>query len=387
MRRVCFLVVVVVSACVCACGSEPVIDLTPPGLTPTEGEGEGEGENGPQGSCDPIKNASFGAAITLQVPRSRHAAARLSDGRVMLIGGEDDSFLPIAHVEIIDPVAGTSVAGPPLNSARYTHAAVVLADGSVVVAGGFGDGHLDSVERFDGTSWTTLAPLDHARAGISGVALNDGRALFFGGDNTTAIPTTAVTVDATGAVQSANVDIGANRRLHSAMVLNDGTVFIAGGFFTSAIATTTFVAADATSAVPGPQLPGARRQATGVALPDGAALIVGGIGTGAVLSDIQRLAPSRAGYVSNGNLKQKRHSAPAVALGCGAVVCGGLDDVALATCEGIDDAGLPIAMNAVLPQATFSFTFTTLSSTSALVAGGTLPDGHVGEARVLTLAE
>ena len=296
-----------------------------------EGEGEeGEGE-GEQGDCPAIAGATFGAAIALQVPRARHTATVLDDGRVLLVGGEDDSFLQIADVEIVDPVAGTSVAGPSLNDARYEHAAVKLADGSVVVAGGFGPGgHTASIERFNGTSWTRLDPLDAPRAGITGLALKDGRAVFFGGDNSEAIPTSIVVVDTTGAVSSpAGLSIGANRRLHSAVRLEDGAIFIAGGFFTSAIATTAFLTADATSASDGPPLPGARRQAMAVPLKDGSALIMGGIGTGAT-ADVQKLAATRAGFTSVGALSAPRHSGRALALGCGVVVCGGLNDGAVA---------------------------------------------------------
>jgi hypothetical protein len=43
-------------------------------------------------------------------------------------------------------------------------------------------------------------------------------------------------------------------------------------------------------------------------------------------------------------------------------------------------------MLASLPSPTFSFSFTALDASRALVAGGSLPDGHVATAVVLTLA-
>ena len=134
-----------------------------------EGEGEGEGEGLVVGECAALSDAVFGPAINLVTPRSRHTAALLQDGRVMLIGGEDDTFGQIADVEIVDVEAGVSVAGPPLNTARYEHASVVLKNGDVVVAGGFGPGgHLSSIEVFDGVDWKEAGELDAARAGLSG---------------------------------------------------------------------------------------------------------------------------------------------------------------------------------------------------------------------------
>jgi hypothetical protein len=378
-----------------ACGpADPVIELDTRrggddgGEGETEGGGEGEGE-GEAGDCDAIEDATFSTTtIPLVVPRSRHTATLLDDGRVMLVGGEDDDFLQTASVEFIDVDAGTSTAGPPLNTARYEHAAVKLGDGSVVVAGGFGPGgHLDSVERYDGTAWTTLAPLDAARAGLGGFALDDGRALFAGGDNSLAIPTTAVIVDGSVVAPATGVDIGANRRLSAATKLADGRVLLAGGFFTSAIDTTVIISADATSSVPGPSLPGARRQAMIAPLADGGAVVIGGLGVGGILRDIQRLPATGAGFLGTGTLAAPRHSGRALALGCGVVVCGGLgSDGPMATCEGIDDVGRPVPMQASLPSPTFSFSFTALDDTRALVAGGSLPDGHVATAVVLTLA-
>ena len=387
MLRRALLTVLVLSTS--ACPQDPVINLDPPGTGEGEGEGgEGEGEGeGERGSCAAISGATFGPPIALTVPRSRHTATLLDDGRVLVVGGEDDSFLSIAAVEFIDVDAGTSVAGPSLNDARYEHAAVKLADGSVVVAGGFGNGHLDTIERFDGTSWTRLDPLDAPRAGLTGLPLNDGGAIFFGGDNTVSIPTSVVVVAGDGSVTvPAGVSVGANRRLHSAVTLADGRIFVAGGFFTSAIATTTFIAADGLSAIEGPGLPGARRQAMAAALPDGGALLMGGIGSG-LLRDIQRLPTTGAGFTSTGILDGGRHSGRTLPLGCGVVVCGGLgDDGALSSCEGVDGDGRPVSMTASLPAATFSFSFTALGDDAALMAGGSLPTGHLGEARVLRLA-
>jgi hypothetical protein len=113
---------------------------------------------------------------------------------------------------------------------------------------------------------------------------------------------------------------------------------------------------------------------------------MGGIGSG-LLRDIQRLPTTGAGFTSTGILDGGRHSGRTLPLGCGVVVCGGLgDDGALSSCEGVDGDGRPVSMTASLTAATFSFSFTALGNDAALMAGGSLPTGHLGEARVLRLA-
>ncbi len=391
MLRRCASLVVVGS--VVACGEPaPVIDLTTPdtvgegeGEGENVGEGEGEGENVVTGDCAALKDATFSAPITLVVARSRHTATLLNDGRVLLVGGEDDLNLPTNAVEIVDVDAGTSVAGPPLATARYEHAAVKLGDGSVVVAGGFGNGHLASIERFDGTTWTTLGDLDAARSGISGLALNDGRAIFFGGDNTTAIPDTSVIVD--GSDISVGPNVGTARRLHTALSLSDGRVVVAGGFAPPVVATSVIIAADGATTTNGPLLASGRRQAMGVGLDNGTAFIFGGIGANGVLDDVNILVGSTVAFTANTRLLAPRHSGEVLAMACGAVVCGGLDvDGAVGSCEGLTVGGLPVAMSATLPAPTFSFTFTKVTATTALMAGGSLPDGHIATAQLLVLA-
>jgi hypothetical protein len=122
-------------------------------------------------------------------------------------------------------------------------------------------------------------------------------------------------------------------------------------------------------------------------LPDGGAVVVGGLGGGGVLRDIQRLPATGAAFLGTGTLAAARHSGKALAMGCGVVICGGLgSDGPVATCEGIDAVGRALPMAATLPEATFSFSFTAIDNERALVAGGSLPDGHVTDAIVLSLA-
>lgn len=80
--------------------------------------------------------------------RSFHSATALPDGRVLLIGGADDSLdasgegagarrlTATATTEIYDPSLGTFSPAGPLNVARMMHTATLLPDGRVAVVGG-----------------------------------------------------------------------------------------------------------------------------------------------------------------------------------------------------------------------------------------------------------
>lgn len=135
---------------------------------------------------------------TASVPVSRRdaAAARLGDGRVLIVGGFERpregfkgyaTFPATAVAEIYDPVADSFRVVPPMHVARMDHVAVSAPDGSVYVFGG-----ADELrgERFDPKtetwSWTAaaprrmdftlLAPATHAWLPCGGVAFADVRA-------------------------------------------------------------------------------------------------------------------------------------------------------------------------------------------------------------------
>lgn len=75
------------------------------------------------------------------VPRAYHTASLLQDGRVIVVGGENDTdgvrsvLLPS---EIFDPGTGKFSTGPILKQARTRHMAATLDGSVVVVAGGYG---------------------------------------------------------------------------------------------------------------------------------------------------------------------------------------------------------------------------------------------------------
>ena len=177
---------------------------------------------------DPATN-SFAATGVLNLGRrGGHAATLLSDGKVLVTGGDDlTSVEGRAEAEIYDPGTGRFAPTGSMTMARTAHAAVLLSNGKVLVAGGQGKAAL-TAELYDpvtGTFSVTAAPTRY-RYVAGGVLLNDGRALVFGYDAAgDAFDVTRSAFSTTGSSQVA----GGLWFNPSMALLADGRVFVVGG--------------------------------------------------------------------------------------------------------------------------------------------------------------
>jgi N-acetylneuraminic acid mutarotase len=117
---------------------------------------------------------SWTATASMAAARAHLTATRLGNGRVLVVGGVDEST-----TELYDPLTGTWVAGGTLNQPRWLHAAVRLADGRVLVAD---SANGDVYSPATGT-WTATGPMVYP--GLSGRAaavLANGQVLYAGGE-------------------------------------------------------------------------------------------------------------------------------------------------------------------------------------------------------------
>ena len=64
--------------------------------------------------------------VALRFPRMSHTATRLSDGRILVVGGSWASDQFLAEVEIFDPATGQTSLVAPLHTARHDHTATLL---------------------------------------------------------------------------------------------------------------------------------------------------------------------------------------------------------------------------------------------------------------------
>jgi hypothetical protein len=218
------------------------------------------------------------AGGNLNTERRGHTATLLTDGKVIVVGGENASGFVIA-AEVFDPSTGGFSISGNLSTPRADHTATRLSDGRVLIAGGRGElGPLSSTEIFDPASGTfSNGPdMNSTRCGQSATALSDGRIVFAGGDASGSVE---IYDPQTNAFTSAAANLGTPRAFHGAARLNDGNVLIVGGTAPDSSPVLTgevFNVADLTLSAVGNQTADPHVRALLRVLPDGKVQIIGG---------------------------------------------------------------------------------------------------------------
>jgi MYXO-CTERM domain-containing protein len=145
--------------------------------------------NGPTVSLDD----SWVNAGAMAAGRSKLRADVLGDGRVLAAGGEmyNGSFTEgSANTDIFNPTTKSWAAAANLNTKRNQLELVALAGtgAQAIAAGGSTStsysGNQDTLEYFDGATWTTLtAKMSMPRWQFASARLDDGRVLLAGGES------------------------------------------------------------------------------------------------------------------------------------------------------------------------------------------------------------
>lgn len=166
-------------------------------------------------------------------PRFQSEMRKLSDGRVLLIGGMVGTAHGLADVDLFDPATGLWSSAAPLKRGRYEFAAAVLADGRVLVSGGIGPSGtvVDTAEVYDpdSDSWTEAAPMAQRRQGHQLLTLPDGRVLAAGGYDGSAKLRSSELYDPSRDLWSDAGELSAGRFFPTMTLLKNGKVLIAGG--------------------------------------------------------------------------------------------------------------------------------------------------------------
>jgi hypothetical protein len=178
--------------------------------------------------------------------RVSYTATVLSDGRVLIVGGEDGINNILATAELYDPNTSTFSATGSMSTPRARHTATLLPNGKVLVAGGYNfnqpaPGLLDTAELYDpvGGTFSATGSMGTARHSSTATLLQTGQVLVAGGQTNTGSTDEAELYDPnsgtfglTGKLHDFPTPFGQilGRSQHTATLLSNGQVLVAGGY-------------------------------------------------------------------------------------------------------------------------------------------------------------
>jgi hypothetical protein len=167
--------------------------------------------------------------------RAEHAAIRLTDGRVLIVGGEDDSNALPTSLWLFDPATEQfNDFGTSLSTGRFGFIAVTLNNGDVLIAGGerglTAAPSAEIIRTADRTVVATSMPMQRTRTLAAATLLADGKVFISGGTGLAAGDTFEVYDPATGefVLQPGRLSVG--RYAHTAVRIDTRRVLIYGGF-------------------------------------------------------------------------------------------------------------------------------------------------------------
>lgn len=220
----------------------------------------GEGAEGPLQSAELFDEDQVAQRTDMHHARTAHTATLLQDGHVLIAGGRD-SAAALDSAELYDPAADPAADPPeeawtdiedPVKGARACHTATLLADGRVLVVGGRddtkdcltgGDGVLSTAAVYDPETrkWCKLPEdMTEGRSGHTATLLDNGRLLIAGGEGRDGALDSAEIYDPRRPSEKNPCEcdcgswapagtIGEARAGHAAARLPDGSILIAGG--------------------------------------------------------------------------------------------------------------------------------------------------------------
>ncbi|HEX7611422.1 MAG TPA: kelch repeat-containing protein [Candidatus Limnocylindrales bacterium] len=326
----------------------------------------------------------FGLTGSLLTAREYHTATLLKDGRILIVGGDNDTTA-YASAEVYNPATGKFSEVGKMSAPRTGHMAALLPNGRVLVFGGWVDAArkqaLSSAEVWDPATgkFSPVGSMLLPRAEANAKVLKDGRVLITGGLRSgDIVVSTAEIYKASSGKFTATGSMTTTRTSHSATVLLDGRVLIAGGWDNNDDNLSSAEVYDPASGkfTKVKAMTATRWDHTATLLPDGRVLIAGG-GTDSSsahlrLASTEMFDPASNQFQPGPTMGQGRSCATASLLsGSRVLLAGGVNkDQELASAEILDLKTGKFAATGSLLKATACHTATSMPDGRVLLTGG-----------------
>jgi photosystem II stability/assembly factor-like uncharacterized protein len=298
---------------------------------------------------DPNTAAGLGSwtySSNLNTARAEPVATLLPSGRVLVAGGSDSSFEPLASAEFLNTAAGSWTATSVLGRPRGFHTATLLGNGRVLVAGGLNNGALAVTELYDPATglWTDSGNLTTNRYYHTATLLADGKVLVTGGRNYIGDDiASAELYDLSTGMWTGAGNMNTARTNHTATLLPDGKVLVAGGVHSGAINSVEIFDPAGNGGLGswslGPSMNAARALHTATLVPDGRVLVVGlgTTSTGTNPGEIYDPAAGQWSQISSPNSPRVGHTATLLPNGK-VLIASGIGHTSIPTAELYDPA-------------------------------------------------
>lgn len=328
-------------------------------------------------------------ASGMQSAREFEAQVLLGNGKIIAIGGVDNSSNVLASAEVYSPSAGTWKNTGSMVQARQLFSAVVLASGKVLVSGGLGASGivLGGAELYDPAkgTWSSASSLAVPRFGHTATLLPSGKVLVTGGctSNISSCDTaTSELYDPATNKWSATGSLNNARRYQTAVLLQSGKVLVIGGFHGSAITSCELYNPSSGTWSNAASTNAARYLNGSTLLQDGKVLVTGGANGRFPTSSAELYNPTANSWTTTGSMTTGRYAHTATLLPDGTVVvAGGMGQpiscgkactsyIPTAKVDVYNEAAGKFTAAAFLPRALAYHSTTLLGVGRALTAGG-----------------
>lgn len=185
--------------------------------------------------------AQWAATGSLNTGRGQHCSVKTSNGDVLVIGGNNSSYLSSCEMYSVSNATWSNKAS--MSGARAEHAASIDSKGGLVyVCGGYsGSSTVNTAEVYNvqNNTWSSIATLTNARRNHTITLLGNGKFLVVGGRGTTSNALTSCEIyDPNNNTWSAAASLNTARYGHVTIKLSKGKILVIGGYGSSSLVST-----------------------------------------------------------------------------------------------------------------------------------------------------